>query len=50
MMNEEWILTAVHKEIYVKIAFATDTQSSYYQKYMQGFLNSGLDYSTFTIC
>lgn len=48
-MNEECILTAVHKEIYVEAAFATDTQSSYYQKYMQDFLNSGLDYSTFTI-
>lgn len=48
-MNEECILTAIHKEIYVKAAFATDTQSSYYHKYMQDLLNSGLDYSTFTL-
>lgn len=48
-MNEECIFTAVHKEIYVEAAFATDTQSSYYQKYMRDFLNSGLDYYTFTM-
>lgn len=37
MMNEKYILTAVHKEFYVEVAFATDTQSSYYQRYVQGF-------------
>jgi len=48
-VNEECILTVVHKEIYVETAFATDTQTSYYQTYMQGFLNSSLNYSTFAM-
>lgn len=33
-MKNECLLTAIHIEFYVEVAFATDIQTSYYQKHM----------------
>lgn len=49
-MKNECLLTLFQIEFYVEVAFVTDIHISYYQTYVNFFLNSGLDYTIFTIC